>query len=86
MRVLKYQVPFEDHPVISIPAGGQILQFRFQKNEAWIWVLVDPAQDYQERVFRLSGTGHRIHIPLERLSYIGTAPGKGGIYHLFEVT
>lgn len=83
--IWKYQVPLKDNFVLELPMNAKILSFQTQDDVPYIWVLLDPDNDPEKRVFRLAGTGHLInHMPM---MFIGTVQMRSGslVYHLFEV-
>lgn len=90
MRVYKYRVPIVDEFVLSLPKDAKILSVQEQREASAIWVLVDDDADtlpFEDRHFRLAGTGHPIDIPGNVLHYVGTWQSLGGtlVWHLFEV-
>lgn len=72
---------------IKLPIGSEILTVQNQNEDAFIWVLVDPNKETEERFFEVYGTGHSINYDMgvER-KYIGTFQiGNGAlVFHLFE--
>lgn len=46
--------------VFAMPVGGKILHVRSQNDIPCIWVMVDPANNYEERKFRTYCTGNSI--------------------------
>ena len=90
-KIFKYPVSFtaNDEFVIGLPEGARILDVQSQFNKPFIWALVDPNEEiYQERYFRVAGTGHLIHDKDHKsYEYIGTFQMNGGqlVFHLFEI-
>lgn len=72
---------------IHMPIGSEILTVQNQNEDAWIWALVDPEKEIEERFFEVYGTGHNIHYDMDvERKYIGTFQISGGslVFHLFE--
>ena len=88
-KVYKYAVPMYDTFELQLPIGAQILQFGTQdeSDTPFIWALVDPTADFEDRFFRLAGTGHVIDDGYKDLVYVGTVFifAKSLVFHLFEL-
>lgn len=86
MKIFKYLIiPSDIKQKIMMPEGAKILTFQMQNQELYIWALVNPNNEMEERKFYVFGTGHEIE--MENISiYIGTAQMMGGslVWHLFE--
>ena len=73
---------------IEMPVGAKVLSIQTQRNEAFIWALVDPEAVRENRSFIIYGTGHDIN-DIENLTYIDTY--QVGfmldilVFHLFEI-
>lgn len=70
---------------VSVPEHAEILTMQIQKGVPYIWLLVDPDNDYENRLFFIVGTGH-LHDNLSKKNYIGTYQELNGqfIWHVFE--
>lgn len=90
-RIFKYPIQIEDVQSIKLPIGAEILCVQTQRNEPFIWALVDPSSDADmiSHTFELFGTGHEViyGMGIER-KYIGTFQLHDGnlIFHLFLYT
>lgn len=84
-KVYKYEIPAEDTFTMGLPAGSQVLTIQMQHGKPYIWVLLNDQDEWEERRFRLAGTGHIIDE--ENLDYVGTFQMHGGNlgFHLFEI-
>ena len=71
----------------EIPKDAEILTVQRQKENACIWVLVNPDDPKESRHFEIYGTGHSIYFDMgiER-KYIGTFQTFDGdfVFHVFE--
>lgn len=85
--IWKYQCETTDKFVIRIPKGAEILTVQTQHSHPFIWVLVDPEEEAEERIFKIFGTGHAIvsEKGMNR-EYVGTFKQGNEIlvFHLFE--
>jgi hypothetical protein len=73
--------------LIDMPKGAQILALQTIGEAPFIWALVDPEAENEERHFELYGTGHTIIVEESVMKkYIGTFHLYGGklVFHLFE--
>lgn len=85
-RVYKYILSAEDYSTIVLPAGAQILSVHEQRDQIYLWVLIDPNEKGVEtHKFRVAGTCH--DITDEALRFIGSVLMYGGslVFHVFEV-
>lgn len=85
-QVWKFEVIGNNLP-INMPKGADILTIQEQKEKCFIWALVDPQNELEERFFELYGTG--VDIPCDMgidRYYINTVQFDGGdlVFHLFE--
>lgn len=85
LTVYKYPLPIDDIVTIEIPKGAKILFIAEQNGDPFIWALVDPNNEKEQRVFRFAGTGHKIlthHVG----EFVGTFFASGGLFvwHIFE--
>ena len=97
LAVWEYKIPYEDFPVISLPARSRPLSVGVQGNdELVVWVAVDTeALDELVAVpFRVAGTGHPLGDqlntwfdgtgPLKR--FLGTVQdSRGLVWHVWAV-
>jgi hypothetical protein len=83
--IWKFPIPVDDAFVIPMPTGAAILHVDVALGKPWIWAIVDPDADREDRFFRLFGTG--MPLPGEgTLTYRGTFLLEGGVFvgHVFE--
>ena len=86
-KVFKYPIDITDLQYVMIPKDAEILtvQTQGEKEELYIWALVDPKLENQKRMIRIIGTGHEIYET--NIKFIDTFQifhGKG-VFHVFEV-
>ena len=80
--IWKYEVnPYSEQ---RLPKGAEVLSVQVQKDKPCIWVLVDPSNEKELRVFRVYGTGHEL--PDNPGKFIGTFQLFDGdlVFHVFE--
>jgi hypothetical protein len=81
--VYKYKL----HPVtyLTLPEGSKILSAGVQKEDIFIWVLIDKdIMAYETRTFHVYGTGDQIDSSLN-LKFIETVFITEFVWHIFEV-
>ncbi len=83
-KIFKYELGIR-HTTLKLPVGARVLTMQCQFNALYLWAIVDPAAETEDRTFVVYGTGHVMDE--EKLRYIGTAQMLGGdlIWHAFEV-
>lgn len=86
-QVWKYLLAHGRHTV-KMPKDAEILTAQSQGDDAFIWALVDPSKEVENRVFDTFGTGRdiRYDMGVER-KYISTFQMDGGalVFHVFEL-
>lgn len=73
---------------IKMPKGAQILTVKEQGDEIFLWALVDPLAESEQRNFVVFGTGHEIYDYAEDgMKYLGTVHLDSGrlVFHVFEL-
>ena len=72
--------------VISMPIKAEILCVQSQFDAPCIWAVVDTNKPYEDRIFKVHGTGWKV--PEDPGEYIGTFQLEGGalVFHVFERT
>ena len=70
-------------PFTSMPKGAEILHIAKQDEFLRIWALVDPANELEERKFRILGTGWAT--AEEGLQHLATYQDGEYVWHVFEV-
>lgn len=86
-EIWKFEVPLTDEILIKIPKGGKILSLQLQRQKPCIWVLVNPLNEKESRMFEWYVTGGTLAINEKSAHiYIGTCQLFDGDYvlHLFE--
>ena len=93
MKIYKYPLPIEDVVKITLPYGASILDVQIQHGDPYIWAMVEPDNDPEERVLCIFGTGQEIpmvelHSSSPYYDYIGTFQMKDGdiVFHVFELS
>jgi len=84
--IWKYELPIIDFFALQMPKGAEILTVQSQKDYAFIWALVNPAEAvFEPRSFRVIGTGHEF-TNSSKCKYLGTIQEMGGalVWHIFE--
>ena len=71
---------------LQLPIGAKILTIQMQHNEPFVWALINPDADFENRQFAIYGTGHPIVDDIGKLFYIGTFQMMEGmlVWHFFE--
>lgn len=92
-KVYKYPLAWDDRQKISLPRGAQVLRIDVQAGiyrtgehpTLFLWALVNPDAETEQRTFRIAGTGHSIRD--SRIEYIDTILLESGalVFHVFEV-
>lgn len=87
--IWKYEIPAQEDIHLKIPKGGEILAVQVQFRTPFIWVLVDPNAEKEDRYFDVIGTGHECNDIIGSgtvRTYIGTFQLHSGslVFHLFE--
>lgn len=88
--IWKYSLLAAQGQFVSMPKGAEIIRVGQQNSNPFIWVLVDPTANYEDRKIFLFGTGEVIP-DIEQKEYRGSfelldALGEGQpfIGHIFE--
>jgi len=87
MKIFKYNVAPQKIITIPMPQGAEILSFQVQHGEPCIWALVDEKAIFENRYFKLFGTGHEVYQDMGVVrKFIGTIQLDNGnlVFHLFE--
>ena len=85
LTIHKYHVIHgKKHIDLQLPVGAKILTIQVQHNEPFVWALIDPNADFENREFIIFGTGHPIEDDISRLQYIGTFQISNGFLILNE--
>lgn len=84
-KIFKYKLTFSQGMTVnvSMPVKAQILTAGIQKNELFIWALVDEKEKLEDRYFQVYATGEEIN-KIEGQKYITTIIGNYLVWHLFE--
>jgi len=86
-KVYKYEIPVNEHAVVQMTAGAQVLSVHEQNDALYAWALVDPAESQMKsRMFFIVGTGYSMEYH-DQMRFIGTAHMHGGslVLHVFEI-
>ena len=84
--IYKYPIEIADSQIVSMPRGAKILTVQVQREQAYLWAMVDLGEHVVNRTILIYGTGHAIHIT-EYLAYVGTIQMAGGnlVWHVFDL-
>jgi hypothetical protein len=81
-----WKYPLSSFPaIILVPKGAKILKLAIQDNFPTLWILVNPEENVEERIFDYYGTGFTIN-NIDHKVYIDTWFNGPFVWHLFEVT
>lgn len=58
--VWKFEIPVTDEFTLTMPKSAQPLYVAVQGDKPWLWALVDPGAEREERTFYVHGTGHPV--------------------------
>lgn len=85
-KIFKYKIPFslENAVCILMPQKAEILSTGAQKDELFIWALVDENEGVENRYFQVHATGETIN-NIERKKFVGTIFSGHYVWHLFEI-
>lgn len=83
-------LPVKDLVKIEMPMNAEIISCKIQNGNICLWAIVETDTPYEERTFRIAGTGHPLelqYVTREDMTYIDTIVGfMGGlVFHIFEV-
>ncbi len=83
MKIYKYLISPDSS--IMMPVGAKVLCVGVQRDETYLWAMVDPDAPGEERHFRAIPTGQQFDPT--GMEYVGTFHGVEGwtVFHLFEV-
>lgn len=80
MIIYKYPLSL-DETLVEMPVGAKLLDVQTQRDVVYLWALVDPTKETEERTFHIYGTGHGVG---DGGDYIGTAQDGPFVWHVFE--
>lgn len=70
---------------IRIPTGYKVLTVGIQRNELYLWALVDTDNKETEMLCYPFGTGHQISNDIDLTDFIGTAVSDTFVWHVFKL-
>lgn len=78
MTIWKYKA----HETVDMPKGARVVHVGAQGKGIYLWAIVDPDAEREERAFTFVGTGGG----LPDGEYIGTCQDDAGfVWHVYEV-
>lgn len=83
--IYKYMIELDDPEImVSLPVGAKVIHVGVQySGEVHFWVELTPSSpDYENRTFRIYGTGHPIP---DGHTHQGTVLDRQFVWHLYEV-
>lgn len=86
-QIWKFPLTIVDKQEIKMPIGSEILCVQTQNETPYLWALVNPESENENRMFEIFGTGGVVYYDMGvNRKYIGTGQMQGGgfVYHLFE--
>lgn len=86
-RILKYKfdVTAAYRFSILLPRAALVLHAAEQREEYFIWALVDEDQPLENKNFLVIGTGAWIENTQEIICHISTIQSRGFVWHIFEL-
>lgn len=83
--IWKYSLQLTDLQSLSLPQGAEILTVQAQGGGLYLWAIVDPARETEERVIGIIGTGNPVITggDIDR-RYIATVQRGSFVWHVFE--
>lgn len=87
-KIYKYRLRVIDRQTIKMPKFARVLSVGVQEMEVYIWAMIVPEAEEEDRVFEIFGTGHdiRYDMGVDR-EFVGTfqiTNGKLFVGHVFE--
>jgi hypothetical protein len=84
-KIFKYKIDFNPGMTVSLlmPINAKILTTGIQKNELFIWALIDEKEKLEDRYFQVYATGEEIN-NIEKQKYVTSIIGDYLVWHLFE--
>ena len=76
--------PTIDH-TLSMPRGAEVLHADVQDGEFYLWALVDPAEELEDRHFIIAPTGGPGDDRISKANHISTIMDGRYVWHVFEV-
>lgn len=89
-KIFKYKLQVTSKQTIEMPVGAEILSVQFQRQDLFVWALVDPDAEKEGRVFDIFGTGEdvpAVDAPGASRKHLATLQVQNGSFvcHVFEV-
>lgn len=69
--IYKYQLPFMEKVIVSMPEGANIIRIDGLEGSLWIWAIVDTDNDPVDREFELFKTGAEMPDNISEYQYHG---------------
>lgn len=84
-RIFKYPLKAQDSQEVELPYGAQILSVQAQRDDVYVWALVDPIAPTYLQTFYVIGTGNPIPDSFCLATHLGTVQLLGGslVFHIF---
>lgn len=81
--IWKYHLDLVDSQEIEMPKHSKIISVQTQYSKMTIWVICDPEEVTEKRIFDIQGTGN----PVRKIrgKHIGTCIITNYVWHIFEV-
>lgn len=85
--IWKFQISNTGVFKIGMPKNSKILCVQTQFDDTFIWAIVTPENEIEQREFLVVGTGHILPETQKNKEYIGTFQQLDGslVWHLFEL-
>lgn len=83
--IWKYELQVTDEQKILMPANAKILSIQVQDGKPFVWALIYPNNDNEERTFFTYGTGNPIKLFGQENYFLGTYQLRDGrlVFHVF---
>ena len=84
--IYKYELPLQDGIItVKLPKNSHICDINNQGDNIFLWVALHEEAEFEERYFKIYGTGHKID-HMEQLRFYKTLHMPNGlVWHIFEL-
>lgn len=86
-RIFKYPVLSTDIQTLNLPLGARILSVQAQKDNVFLWALVDDAETrLSSHTIHVVGTGNPPPFGIHKMTHLGTVQLYEGalVFHVFQ--
>lgn len=72
-RIWKYQMPVSEKFKMKLPKGAEIVRMAGENGMLWLWAIVDPSAEDEERTFHAFKAGGTMPDDISKLEFRGMA-------------